>query len=146
MSELSVRPARRADIALSRACDWSFDIIHRYEPAFGRPVAEGLRPVAPYTKDYGDDLGDHVRAFSSDERAVLVALQDEVLAGFVVVGVHWNGLALVESIAVDRKARKGGVATALMDAVREWALEKGLAGVTLETQDTNAGACLFYER
>jgi ribosomal protein S18 acetylase RimI-like enzyme len=146
VSDLVVRPARQADVALSRDRDWSFDITHVVEPCFDRPMVEGLRAVTPYAKDYGDDFADHVAAFDAADQACFVALREEVLAGYVVARVHWNGLALVESIAVDRNARKGGVASALMDAVRDWAKAKGLAGITLETQDTNAGACLFYER
>lgn len=32
-----------------------------------------------------------------------------------------------------------------MERVKRWAQEKGLAGITLETQNNNVKACKFYE-
>ena len=50
-----------------------------------------------------------------------------------------------EDIAVDARRRRAGVGRALMDRAITWAVERGLAGVRLETQSNNVPACRFYE-
>lgn len=45
------------------------------------------------------------------------------------------------------KSNRGkGVGTALMQRAVEWAKDKGLYGLALETQDDNLLACRFYSK
>ena len=44
------------------------------------------------------------------------------------------------------KFRRQGVGKALIVQARQWAQERNLAGIMLETQNNNVGACMLYER
>ena len=57
---------------------------------------------------------------------------------------NWNRF-VYEDIVVDRSFRRCGVGQTLMARARQWAQERCLAGLMLETQDNNVGACEFYE-
>jgi ribosomal protein S18 acetylase RimI-like enzyme len=54
--------------------------------------------------------------------------------------------AHVEAIVVDRRHRRGGIGTALMNAAAAWARERGAAEVVLTVWAGNAAAEAFYER
>jgi streptothricin acetyltransferase len=67
-------------------------------------------------------------------------------AGLVTLSRSWNGFALIDEILVDAAARRSGVGRVLIAAAVDWARSHDLAGVTLETQNTNVAACRFYQR
>ncbi|MDQ2691491.1 MAG: GNAT family N-acetyltransferase, partial [Chloroflexota bacterium] len=71
---------------------------------------------------------------------------NDEIAGEVRVTTSWNKYALIDDFVVDPKFRRQGVGRALIQRCIEWAKEKSLPGVTLETQDINVPACLLYER
>ena len=52
----------------------------------------------------------------------------------------------MEDISVAAEHRGRGVGTALMQRAVEWAKEKELCGLALETQDNNLLACRFYKK
>ena len=113
--------------------DFSAQVCGYVSPVFNQPVAQWpLRTVRVYHKDYGIDPAEAWLG----ERAV----------GHVVVSRHWNNLAYVDELAVDALARGQGVAKALLDVVRFWAVKQGLPGIMLETQNNNLPACRLYER
>ena len=68
------------------------------------------------------------------------------LAGQIVVVENWNRLALVWDVRVHATVRRMGVGSEMLRVAEVWARERGLRGVMLETQDTNAPACRFYEQ
>ena len=74
-----------------------------------------------------------------------MAFLDGSLAGRIVLSEGWNRYAWVEDIAVDAGHRRAGVGRALMDRAIAWAVERGLPGIRLETQNNNVPACKFYE-
>ena len=78
--------------------------------------------------------------------ALYFAYMDGQIAGHVILRKNWNQFAYVEDIAVDIKFRKGGVGRALVQRAIDWAKDKQLAGIMVETQNNNVGACRFYER
>ena len=80
----------------------------------------------------------------SPDKALFLALAGEACLGRIRIAKSWNGDGRVEDLAVCRPCRGRGVGTALMDAAVAWAEEKGLDGLTLETQDNNLPACRFY--
>jgi ribosomal protein S18 acetylase RimI-like enzyme len=52
----------------------------------------------------------------------------------------------VETVAVLPEARGAGIGTALMDAVDDWARERGIEHLTLAVRTNNDGARRLYER
>ena len=52
----------------------------------------------------------------------------------------------IEDICVSASYRGNGIGTALIQKAVQWAKEKGLCGLALETQDNNLLACRFYAK
>jgi ribosomal protein S18 acetylase RimI-like enzyme len=52
----------------------------------------------------------------------------------------------IETVAVLPEARGAGVGTALMDAVEEWARERGIEHLSVSVRTANEGARRLYER
>lgn len=57
-----------------------------------------------------------------------------------------DDLALLWDIRVAHDARGKGIGSALLEAVKKWALGRGAARLEVETQNINVPACRFYER
>jgi len=55
-------------------------------------------------------------------------------------------LAILWDIRVAPDARGRGVGSALLEKAAEWARMRGCGELMVETQNTNANACRFYER
>lgn len=66
-----------------------------------------------------------------------------VVAGHVVLSVVAD-IAELQRISVDVEHRRGGVATALLDAVLGMARDAGADRLLLEVREDNAGALSFY--
>ena len=124
----------------------------------GRFVLSRRRLELPYTKDYdaitedgprhwprlfdlshwglfsaslaGQRLGGAALAFDTPEMDLLEGRRD---------------LALLWDIRVAPEARGRGVGSALFRAVEAWACSKGCRTLKIETQNSNAPACAFYE-
>ncbi|MDN4083132.1 GNAT family N-acetyltransferase [Paenibacillus polymyxa] len=58
--------------------------------------------------------------------------------------VEETKFASIDRLIVLESSRGKGIGTALLNKAREWALQKGMQGFTLETQDVNLLACRFY--
>jgi len=95
---------------------------------------------APYSKTYPP----FSEASSSGSPSTLVAKLEDRVAGFVQLSPHWSGFGQVEDLAVNRLARRKGVATALLESAKQWSLSQRLIGLRVETQDTNVPACMLY--
>jgi ribosomal protein S18 acetylase RimI-like enzyme len=129
-----------ADIA---QCDFSFDIRSELVAPYRDPI-EHARPVEPYRKAYTFDAGDF--AGIGPDRLLAVAREGGRLCGYILASESWNGYASVDDLAVDRAVRGSGVGLRLMDRAVQWARERGLPGMRLETQSNNVAACRFYRR
>lgn len=75
--------------------------------------------------------------------AYFVALVDGETAGYAVAS-YVDDVAELQRIGVDPLARRGGVASALVDAVVACATEA--ARILLEVREDNEGGRAFYER
>jgi GNAT superfamily N-acetyltransferase len=79
---------------------------------------------------------------------VFVADENGAVVGFVSVKerTHWSGAreAYVGELVVAEEAEGKGVGRALMAAAEQWARDRGLARMSLETGAANAGARAFY--
>lgn len=93
-----------------------------------------------YEKTYADEPdeepSDLIRLAYSGEQAV----------GRIDLSRGWNGLAVIDNLVVDKAWRRSGAASALIVDAVAWAQAEGLAGLMLETQDSNVAACRLYER
>jgi GNAT superfamily N-acetyltransferase len=96
-----------------------------------------------------------VRAFLAQrlergDSVVLLAWQDDRAVGFAQLYPSFASLSLAPSwilndLYVEPSARKGGIARALMEAVRQLAQSNGAAEVFLQTAHDNAPARALYE-
>ena len=84
---------------------------------------------------------------------VLVAERDGVVVGYVYAGLEpqsWKELreacGFIHDVVVDEGGRRGGVATALIDAAIEWLRERGAPRVVLWSAEGNSAAHRLFER
>jgi len=132
--------------------------IRRYKPS-DRQIAVSLAPrleigVADWRK--AEAVADAVSGWvtaslddhGADDRAVLVAVANETVVGLVTVTErqHFSGEidAYVGELAVDAAHERQGVGTLLMNAAEDWARDRGLRHLTLETGAANGPARAFY--
>ncbi|MCW2985068.1 MAG: arginase/agmatinase/formimionoglutamate hydrolase arginase family-like protein, partial [Conexibacter sp.] len=64
----------------------------------------------------------------------------------VCIGVEEEGWLGLFSLAVDPDFRRRGVATALVEALEQWAASRGATGAYLQVEADNSGALDFYGR
>ena len=117
------------------------------------------RLEAPYAKDYDalDGEGPLLwpRRFDLANWALFTARLAGRRVGGAVVAFDTPGLTMFEGrrdlavlwdVRVSPDARRKGVGSALFERVEAWAQRHGCRQLKIETQNTNVGACRFYER
>ncbi|HET9852605.1 MAG TPA: GNAT family N-acetyltransferase [Candidatus Limnocylindrales bacterium] len=92
-----------------------------------------------------------IRATTSGPMRAFMARIDGEAAGICLITISPASLALgefwiVRDLFVAPHRRREGIATALLDAVRAAATERGALRLTLQTEDDNAAALRLYER
>jgi ribosomal-protein-alanine N-acetyltransferase len=95
-----------------------------------------------YAAMLGGEVGGAVR------RCFFVAEAEGRLLGFAVgkvIGLSGEGLAELESVAVEAGARRGGVGKALCLAVADWCRERGATALELEVRAGSVGAIALYD-
>lgn len=134
----------RADVG---KCSSSFNVRTRLIlHAEGSRVSYMISQLSEeYEKDYRSDKIDVDSYLADPERVIFLAYDGETVVGEIVVMKFWNNTAYIDHLAVDTQWRRQGIGTKLIDQVVEWAREKGLPALMLETQDDNVPACRFYE-
>ncbi len=125
-----------------------FALIGRLAPRFdGREWRHSEELLdAPQAKTYAEDVYDPREYIGNPGKAAFLAMFKDVCVGSIRVHKRWNEFAHVEDIEADAAHRGRGAGGLLMDAALNWARERGLRGVSLETQDSNLVACRFYLR
>ncbi len=143
-----VRPMTAATAYALPGMNEPFQVFGRLAPryesgawAYGEELLD-----KPYDKCYDEEPVRADEYLGHPGRAVYLAFQGDICIGLVRLRRNWNGLALIEDLAVVARARRTGAGTALMDAARAWAGSQGLSGLMLETQDVNLAACRFYRK
>ncbi len=101
--------------------------------------------VPPYQKRYPAEEVEYAAYLHQPDQAIFFALVDDQVAGQVIVRRNWNHYAFVGDITVDAGFRRKGVGRALLQHAVNWARDRQLAGVMLETQNNNVAACHLYE-
>ncbi len=123
-----------------------FDIIGRLVPTYDGTewsITEQLLSENK-AKTYPNDTYDPMEYIENEDQGAFLAILDDECVGSIRVCKRWNGNAFIDDLAIDRMHRGHGIGSMLMDAAVQWGKEKGLYGVSLETQDWNLLACRFY--
>lgn len=106
----------------------------------------------PFDKGDSYDFDDHereniMRRLHKKNTLLEVAVD---LATNRIVGVldvaeeEWNNTAFIWNIMIDERARGQGIGRRFIDHTIEWARQKKLRAIMLETQTNNVPACRFY--
>jgi len=98
------------------------------------------------TKRYGEEDVDYASYIGNPDKSVFFAYADGRFAGQITLRKSWNGYACIENIVVDTRFRRQGIGNQLISRAKQWAQQRNLAGLSLETQNNNVNACRFYER
>jgi len=144
--KISIKHLDAATVHLVNQCDGSFivDAVLKLCSSDGC-ITYTIDPVPGYVKRYATNDINPAAYVGRPDRAGFLAFVDGQLAGQILASEKWNRYACIDDLAVDVHHRRLGVGTALMARAAQWARGAGLPGVTLETQNNNAGACRFYE-
>lgn len=125
-----------------------FDVIGRFIPMYDGETWS-YREVLDDThrqKKYRDDRIAPKDYIENKERAIFLAVCDDMCVGLVRMRVNWFGVGYIEDLAVDAQYRHMGIGQKLMDSAVDWCRELQIDRITLETQDNNVQACRFYIR
>ncbi|MFJ7666807.1 GNAT family N-acetyltransferase [Lysinibacillus sp. NPDC097195] len=71
---------------------------------------------------------------------------DHVCLGQITLSKSVTKYASIDRLIISKSHRGKGIGTALLNKAKEWAIEKEMNGLTLETQDVNLLACRFYAK
>ena len=140
-----VRRATDADApALGRLGAMLLRAHYAFDPQ--RFIAPGSNPESGYEWFLRGQL-------EEDDAAVFVAEQDRQVIGYVFAAlepISWKELreacGFIHDIVVDDPQRRGGAATALMEAAIEWLRSRGAPRVILGTAERNAAAQRLFEK
>jgi GNAT superfamily N-acetyltransferase len=109
-------------------------------------MAPGSNPDEGYAWFLGTQLRDK-------DVVVLVAEKQAAVVGYVYAGLEpqsWKELreacGFIHDVVVDERGRRGGVATALIEAAAAWLREQGAPRVILWTAHPNEAAQRLFER
>jgi ribosomal protein S18 acetylase RimI-like enzyme len=88
-----------------------------------------------------------------DDAVVFVAERAGQVVGYVYAGIEpqsWKELreeaGFIHDVYVDESARRGGIATALLEAAAAWLAERGMPRIVLWTAARNESARRLFER
>ena len=141
----TIRLAASADLpALGRLGATLMRTHHDFDPQ--RFMDPGTDPADGYAWFLGRQLKD-------DDVVIFVAEQQAEVVGYVYAGlepISWKELrdacGFIHDVVVDERARRGGTATALIEAAVEWLRERGAPRVMLWTAEQNPGAQQLFAR
>jgi GNAT superfamily N-acetyltransferase len=141
----TIRLATSADLpALGRLGATLMRTHHDFDPQ--RFMDPGTDPADGYAWFLG-------RQLRGDDVVIFVAEQQGEVVGYVYAGlepVSWKELrdacGFIHDVVVDERARRGGTATALIEAAVVWLRERGAPRVMLWTAEQNPGAQQLFAR
>ncbi len=145
--EISLREIDKDNLHDANKCDAAFTVdsklVLRAEDGV---IHYSVVSVAVYRKQYVFETKDYSVYISNPDKIVYFAYADGHLAGQINITKHWNAYAWIDDFTVDARFRRRGIGRAMMRKAVDWAKEKNLPGIMLETQDVNVPACRFYEK
>jgi ribosomal protein S18 acetylase RimI-like enzyme len=145
MTDFHVRAAVAADLPVLGRLGAHLMRAH-YAFDSRRFMAPGADPEQGYTWFLGKEL-------QRTDVAIFVAERAGEVVGYVYAGIEpvsWKELrdesGYVHDLVVDEHQRRGGIATALMQAAMDWLTERGLPRVVLWTAQPNDAAQQLFDR
>lgn len=93
---------------------------------------------------FPDDQLDWNRYINQDDKALFLAYKNNDCIGQIRIIMDWNRFCYIENIAIKKEYREYGIGKLLLMKAEEWAKQRELIGMSLETQDDNLGAARFY--
>lgn len=142
---ITIRRASRSDLpALGQLGALLLRTHYQFDPL--RFMAPGSHPEEGYAWFLGSQLRE-------EDVVVFVAERRSSVVGYVYAGLEpqsWKELreacGFIHDVVVDENGRRGGVATALMEAAIAWLRERGAPRVVLQTAQKNEGAQRLFDR
>lgn len=146
MGEISVRPARNADLprlmGMDHGCEseyvWQLDL--QREPGQHAAAFREVRLPRPVRLTYPRDpyaLADEWKRHAD----MLVAASDNTALGYVRLTMRdADQCAWITDLAVTIESRRHGVGVALVQAAQDWARERGARRLILEASSKNQPA------
>ena len=145
MTDFAVRRATKSDLPTLGRLGAALMRLH-YEFDSKRFMAPPDRPEEGYAWFLGTQL-------ESDDAVVLVAHRGDAILGYVYAAIEplsWQELrercGVVHDVMVDPEARRGGVASGLMNAAFDWLKSRGMPRVVLGTAWANAPAQRLFDQ
>ena len=93
-------------------------------------------------------VSERISQLDADKEAVFVAELDGKVVGFIHIHLYttlyFESMTNILGLAVSSKQRKKGIGKALLERAEEWALEKDISLVRLNSGGTRKGAHEFY--
>lgn len=144
-SGIVIRPAKKSDLpTLGKLGALLLRTHYNYDSA------RFMAPVANSEAGYAWFLGTQL---AEPDVVILVAERDDHVLGYVYAGLEpesWKELrgeaGFIHDVVVDERARRTGIATALIEAAYTWLRERGAPRVMLWTAEQNDGAQQFFDR
>lgn len=132
----SLRASVQSSVAVRRAETADLDRVMQIDRSAAAASHWSLGMYAKYVNRTREQLF---------HRCLLVAVADEGVIGFA-VGSFLEGdeAAVLESVVVDVARRRNGIATALFEAIADWAKVQGARAVELEVRAANEAARALY--
>lgn len=147
MGNITIRELKQLNLQDADRCDGAFTIDARLVLcAEDGIIRYTVVSTPPYQKRYPLDEIDYAAYIGNPDATLYLAYVEDQIAGQIRLCRYWNRYAYVEDIVVDSHFRRQGVGRELLGQAKQWAGDKQLAGVMLETQNNNVGACRLYER
>jgi GNAT superfamily N-acetyltransferase len=145
-------------ISIAFTIDRVFDVTASSDESGSFALVE-RRLDTPYVKDYdaleGEGPLHWSERFALSNWGLFTARVDDRIVGGAAVAFDTPGLTMLEGrrdlavlwdIRVTPDVRGQGVGTSLFSRVESWARWRDCRQLKIETQNTNVGACRFYER
>ena len=127
-------------------CDDTFTVESRLAISTDETgIQFSIVPTTPYQKKYPRHTFDYNDYIENPDRIVYLAFVDNIIAGELRLRKNWNNYASIEDIVVDAEFRRRGIGRSLINKAIQWAKEKNLPGIMLETQNNNVAGCMLYQ-
>ncbi|MCR8848361.1 GNAT family N-acetyltransferase [Rossellomorea sp. SC111] len=124
----------------------SFKVFGKVVPRFQSGKWSFEENLFDETKEirFPDDKLDWSRYINCEDKALFLAYKNNHCIGQIRIKKDWNRFCYIENIAAKKEFRGYGIGKLLLTKAEEWAKQRNLIGMSLETQDDNLGACRFY--
>jgi len=125
-----------------------FEVIGKIIPTFHNGIWSFTELLfdKPYIKSYPIDDERYEDYIDNPNQIIFFYYENGECFGQIIIRKNWNMYAYIQDIAVAKNTRGKGIGTKLIHRVIEWAKNKDLCGLMLETQDNNLTACRFYKK